>query len=128
METFAGWRADRRGGRLVDALEARRDRHTLIITSQRQRRFGRRAEALQRNDGLNGINTAAINMPHLSTGAMRALSRVRHRLGWAGTRRFNGQSPPTDGTTNGVVVHWPRAIKAAKSVAVHHVTDIAPTG
>src|SRR6185312_14092572 len=140
MEVFAGYGefADHEAGRLVQAIEdlGRMD-NTLIFYILGDN--GASAEG-----GMNGLFNEATYFNGVSESVEDVLKHYdelggplsygHYAAGWA----VAGDTPFTwtkqvaanyGGTRNGMVVHWPRRIKARGEVRSqwHHVIDIAPT-
>ncbi len=140
METFAGFgeHTDEQVGRLVDALNAMGvmdDTLFLYIVGDN----GASAEggpegAYNEMMALNGLpQSAAINLPHLDDwGGPSTFPHYAIGWAWAGDTPFQWTKQIAShygGTTNGVVVHWPRRIRAGGDFRTQftHVTDVAPT-
>jgi arylsulfatase len=140
METFAGFatHTDEQIGRLVDALSAMDVMdNTLFIYIAGDN--GASAEggpegAYNEMMALNGIiNTAAINMPHLDHwGDPSTFPHYAIGWAWAGDAPFQWTKQIAShygGTTNGMVIRWPKRIKARGGFRSQftYATDIAPT-
>jgi len=83
---------------------------------------------------LNGIiSNAAINMPHINEwGGPSTFPHYAIGWAWAGDTPFQWTKQIAShfgGTRNGMVMHWPKRIKAKGEIRPQfsHVTDIAPT-
>lgn len=140
METFAGFceHTDEQVGRLVDAL---RDMGELddtlfiyIVGDNGASAEGGPEGAYNEMMALNGIvSTSDINMPHLDEwGSASTFPHYAIGWAWAGDTPFQWTKQIAShygGTTNGVVIRWPKRIKAKGEFRSQfaHVTDIAPT-
>ena len=140
METYAGFgeHTDEQVGRLVAALESMKVLdNTLfiyIVGDNGASAEGGPEGAYNEMMALNGIvNTAAINMPHLDEwGSPTTFPHYAIGWAWAGDTPFQWTKQIAShygGTTNGIVIHWPKRIKAKGEIRSQftHVTDIAPT-
>jgi len=140
METFAGFgeQTDEQVGRLVDALQdmgvTDNTLFVYMVGDNGASAEGGPEGAYNEMMALNGIiNTAAINMPQLEHwGDASTFPHYAIGWAWAGDTPFQWTKQIAShygGTTNGVVVRWPRRIKATGEVRSQftHVTDIAPT-
>ena len=141
MEVFAGFGeyADYEIGRLIQAIErpgpARQHADLLHRRRQRGERRRRHERPVQRDDLLQRRARDRRRRSSSTTTTWAARSPIRHyAAGWA----VAGDTPFTwtkqvagsyGGTRNGMVVHWPKGIKAKGEVRSqwHHVIDIAPT-
>ena len=140
METFAGFaeHTDHEVGRLVQALE---DMGVLdntlliyIVGDNGASAEGGPEGAYNEMMALNGIiSTAEINTPHLENwGDPTTFPHYAIGWAWAGDTPFQWTKQIAShygGTTNGVVVHWPKRVPKGGGVRSQftHVTDIAPT-
>ena len=141
MEVFAGFGeyADYEIGRLIQAIEdlGQLDNTLDLLHRRRQRRERRRRHErpVQRDDLLQRRARNRRRTSSSTTTSWAARTPIRHyAAGWA----VAGDTPFTwtkqvagsyGGTRNGMVVHWPKGIKAKGEVRSqwHHVIDIAPT-
>ena len=141
MEVFAGFGeyADTEIGRLVDAIEdigpARQHARLLHRRRQRHERRRRHERHVQRDDLLQRRRrrpSPDILKHYDELGG--PMSYPHMAAGWA----VAGDTPFTwtkqvasnfGGTRNGMVVYWPKRIKAKGEVRsqFHHVIDVAPT-
>ena len=140
METFAGFaeHTDHEVGRLVQALEdmGAMDNTLLIyiVGDNGASAEGGPEGAYNEMMALNGIiSTAAINMPHINEwGDPSTFPHYAIGWAWAGDTPFQWTKQIAShfgGTRNGMVMHWPKRIKAKGEIRSQfsHVTDIAPT-
>src|SRR5712692_9887795 len=140
MVTFAGFaeHTDHEVGRLVQALEqmGAMDNTLLIyiVGDNGASAEGGPEGAYNEMMALNGIiSTAAINMPHLDAwGDPSTFPHYAIGWAWAGDTPFQWTKQIAShfgGTRNGMVMHWPKRIKAKGEIRSQfsHVTDIAPT-
>jgi len=140
METFAGFAShtDEQVGRLVSALTSMdvmdNTLFIYIVGDNGASAEGGPEGAYNEMMALNGIiNTAAINMPHLDHwGDPTTFPHYAIGWAWAGDTPFQWTKQIAShygGTTNGMVIRWPRRIKARGQFRSQftHVTDIAPT-
>ena len=120
METFAGFaeHTDEQVGRLVDALQAMgvldNTLFIYIVGDNGASAEGGPEGAYNEMMALNGIiSTAAINMPHLDDwGGPTTFPHYAIGWAWAGDTPFQWTKQIAShygGTTNGMVIHWPRA-------------------
>src|SRR3989440_4764336 len=140
METFAGFaeHTDEQVGRLVNALQemGALDNTLLIyiVGDNGASAEGGPEGAYNEMMALNGIiSTAAINMPHINEwGDPSTFPHYAIGWAWAGDTPFQWTKQIAShfgGTRNGMVMHWPKRIKAKGEIRSQfsHVTDIAPT-
>jgi len=140
METFAAFaeHTDEQVGRLVAALEEMGELdNTLlyyIVGDNGASAEGGPEGAYNEMMALNGIvNTAAINLPHLDGwGGPSTFPHYAIGWAWAGDTPFQWTKQIAShygGTTNGVVVHWPKRVRAKGEIRSQfsHVVDVAPT-
>jgi arylsulfatase A-like enzyme len=140
METFAGFteHTDEQVGRLVDGLQEMgvldNTLFIYIIGDNGASAEGGPEGAYNEMMALNGIiNTAEINMPHLDNwGDPSTFPHYAIGWAWAGDTPFQWTKQIAShygGTTNGVVIQWPKRIKAKGEFRSQftHCTDIAPT-
>jgi arylsulfatase len=140
METFAGFaeHTDHEVGRLVQALEemGAMDNTLLIyiVGDNGASAEGGPEGAYNEMMALNGIiSNAAINMPHINEwGGPSTFPHYAIGWAWAGDTPFQWTKQIAShfgGTRNGMVMHWPKRIKARGEIRPQfsHVTDIAPT-
>jgi len=140
METYAGFaeHTDHEVGRLVQALEEMgvMDNTLLIyiVGDNGASAEGGPEGAYNEMMALNGIiSTAAINMPHINQwGDPSTFPHYAIGWAWAGDTPFQWTKQIAShfgGTRNGMVMHWPKRIKARGEIRSQfsHVTDIAPT-
>jgi len=140
METFAGFgeHTDEQIGRLVDTLNDMgvmdNTLFIYIVGDNGASAEGGPEGAYNEIMALNGIvQTAAINMPHLDDwGGPSTFPHYAIGWAWAGDTPFQWTKQIAShygGTTNGLVIHWPKRIKAKGEIRSQftYVTDIAPT-
>jgi arylsulfatase len=140
MEAFAGFaeHTDEQVGRLVETLETMGAMdNTLffyIVGDNGASAEGGPEGAYNEMMALNGIiNTAKINLPHLEHwGDPTTFPHYAVGWAWAGDTPFQWTKQIAShygGTTNGVVVRWPKRIRARGAVRSQftYVTDVAPT-
>ena len=140
METFAGFgeHTDEQIGRLVDALNAMGvmddTLFVYMVGDNGASAEGGPEGAYNEMMALNGLpQNSAINLPHLDDwGGPSTFPHYAIGWAWAGDTPFQWTKQIAShygGTTNGVVVHWPRRINARGEFRSQftHVTDIAPT-
>lgn len=140
METFAGFaeHTDHEVGRLVAALEEMGEmENTLffyIIGDNGASAEGGPEGAYNEMMALNGIiGNASQMMSHIEDwGGPTTFPHYAIGWAWAGNTPFQWTKQVAShfgGTRNGVVVHWPKGIKARGEVRSQfsHVVDIAPT-
>jgi len=140
METFAGFaeHTDEQVGRLVQALQDMgvmdNTLFIYVVGDNGASAEGGPEGAYNEMMALNGIiNTAEINMPHLEEwGGPSTFPHYAIGWAWAGDTPFQWTKQVAShygGTTNGLVVYWPRRIKANGEIRSQfsYVTDIAPT-
>jgi len=140
MEVYAGFgeHTDEQVGRLVDALQEMgvmdNTLFIYIVGDNGASAEGGPAGAYNEMMALNGITQdAATNLPHLDDwGGPSTFPHFAIGWAWAGDTPFQWTKQIAShygGTTNGVVIHWPRGIKAKGELRSQftHVTDIAPT-
>ena len=141
MEVFAGFGeyADYEIGRLVQAIEdlGQLDNTLDLLHRRRQRRERRRRHErpVQRDDLLQrrARDRRRTSSSTTTNWAARSPIRTTPPAGpWPATRPFTWTKQVAanyGGTRNGMVVHWPKGIKAKGEVRSqwHHVIDIAPT-
>ena len=142
MEVFAGFGeyADTEIGRLIDTIRRTRAarQHAGLLHHRRQRRLrrGRHERPLQRDDLFQRAcpRTIELQISSTSTSSAGRYGHNHYAAGWA----VAGDTPFTwtkqiagsyGGTRNGMVVYWPKGIKAKNEVRSqwHHVIDVAPT-
>ena len=140
METFAGFgeHTDEQIGRLVDALHGLgvmdNTLFIYIVGDNGASAEGGPEGAYNEMMALNGIvQDAKINLPHLEDwGGPSTFPHYAIGWAWAGDTPFQWTKQIAShygGTTNGLVIHWPKRIKAKGELRSQftHVTDIAPT-
>jgi arylsulfatase A-like enzyme len=140
METFAGFaeHTDHEVGRLVQALEDMgvMDNTLLIyiVGDNGASAEGGPEGAYNEMMALNGIvSNAVINMPHINEwGGPSTFPHYAIGWAWAGDTPFQWTKQIAShfgGTRNGMVMHWPKRIKAKGEIRSQfsHVTDIGPT-
>ena len=141
MEVFAGFGeyADHEIGRLIQAIEdlGQLDNTLIfyIVGDNGASAEGTHERPVQRDDLLQRRPRNRRRTSSSTTTSWAARTPIRHyAAGWA----VAGDTPFTwtkqvagsyGGTRNGMVVHWPKGIKAKGEVRSqwHHVIDIAPT-
>jgi arylsulfatase A-like enzyme len=140
METFAGFAAhtDHEIGRLVAQLEAigELDNTLLfyIVGDNGSSAEGGPEGTYNEMMALNGIiGKAEQMMDHIDTwGGPTTFPHFAIGWAWAGNTPFQWTKQVAShfgGTRNGMVMHWPKGIKAKGEIRsqFHHVIDIAPT-
>jgi len=140
METFAGFgeHTDEQIGRLVGVLEDTgvmdNTLFIYIVGDNGASAEGGPEGAYNEMMALNGIvQTTAINLPHLEDwGSPSTFPHYAIGWAWAGDAPFQWTKQIAShygGTTNGLVIHWPKRIKAKGEFRQQftYVTDIAPT-
>ena len=141
METFAGFgeHTDNEVGRLVAQLEAIGElENTLffyIVGDNGASAEGGPEGTYNEMMALNGIvGKAEQMMAHLDTwGGPTTYPHFAIGWAWAGNTPFQWTKQVAShfgGTRNGMVMHWPKGIKAAGGAVrsqFHHVVDVAPT-
>jgi len=140
METFAGFgeHTDEQVGRLVQGLEQMgvmdNTLFLYIVGDNGASAEGGPEGAYNEMMALNGIiSTAEVNTPHLEAwGDPTTFPHYAIGWAWAGDTPFQWTKQIAShygGTTNGVVVHWPKRVPKGGGVRSQftHVTDIAPT-
>ena len=140
METYAGFgeHTDEQVGRLVQGLEQMgvmdNTLFLYIVGDNGASAEGGPEGAYNEMMALNGIiSTAEINTPHLENwGDPTTFPHYAIGWAWAGDTPFQWTKQIAShygGTTNGVVVHWPKRVPKGGGVRSQftHVTDIAPT-
>jgi arylsulfatase A-like enzyme len=140
METFAGFaeHTDHEIGRLVAQLEAigalDNTLFYYIVGDNGASAEGGPEGAYNEMMALNGIiGKADQMMPHLDTwGGPTTFPHFAIGWAWAGNTPFQWTKQVAShfgGTRNGMVLHWPRGIKAKGEIRsqFHHVVDVAPT-
>ena len=140
METYAGFgeHTDEQVGRLVQGLEQMgvmdNTLFLYIVGDNGASAEGGPEGAYNEMMALNGIvSTAQINMPHYDEwGSPSTFPHYAIGWAWAGDTPFQWTKQIAShygGTTNGVVVHWPKRVPKGGGVRSQftHVTDIAPT-
>ncbi len=140
MEVYAGFaeHTDHEVGRLIDALDKMGELdNTLffyIVGDNGASAEGGPEGTYNEMMALNGIiGTADQGMPHYDEWGS-ASTYPHYAVGWAHAMNTPFQwakqvASHFGGTRNGMVVHWPKGIKAKGEVRSQfsHVTDIAPT-
>jgi arylsulfatase len=140
METFAGFaeHTDHEVGRLVAQLEAIGElENTLffyIVGDNGSSAEGGPEGTYNEMMALNGIiGKADQMMSHLeSWGGPTTYPHFAIGWAWAGNTPFQWTKQVAShfgGTRNGMVIHWPRGIRAKGEIRrqFHHVVDVAPT-
>jgi arylsulfatase len=140
METFAGFgeHTDREVGRLVAQLESLGELDdTLffyIVGDNGSSAEGGPEGTYNENMALNGIiGKADQMMDHVENwGGPDTYPHFAIGWAWAGNTPFQWTKQVAShfgGTRNGMIVHWPRNIRAKGEIRsqFHHVVDIAPT-
>ncbi|MBX3464748.1 MAG: arylsulfatase [Planctomycetes bacterium] len=140
METFAGFaeHTDHEVGRLVAQLEALGElENTLflyVVGDNGASAEGGPEGTFNENMALNGIiGRAEQMMAHIDDwGAPSTYPHFAVGWAWAGNTPFQWTKQVAShfgGTRNGLVVHWPRGIRAKGEIRsqFHHVIDVAPT-
>ncbi|QOV90922.1 arylsulfatase [Humisphaera borealis] len=140
METFAGFaeHTDAEVGRLVEQLEKTGQLdNTLffyIVGDNGSSAEGGPEGTYNEMMALNGIvGKAEQMMDHIDTwGDPTTFPHFAIGWAWAGNTPFQWTKQVAShfgGTRNGMVMHWPKGIKASGEVRsqFHHVVDIAPT-
>lgn len=141
METFAGFgeHTDHEVGRLVAQLEAIGELdNTLffyIVGDNGSSAEGGPEGTYNEMMALNGIvGKAEQMMAHLDTwGGPTTYPHFAIGWAWAGNTPFQWTKQVAShfgGTRNGMVLHWPKGIKASGGAVrsqFHHVVDVAPT-
>ncbi|HEY2797427.1 MAG TPA: arylsulfatase [Thermoanaerobaculia bacterium] len=140
METYAGFgeHTDEQVGRLVQGLEQMgvmdNTLFIYIVGDNGASAEGGPEGAYNEMMALNGIvSTAEINAPHLEQwGDPTTFPHYAIGWAWAGDTPFQWTKQIAShygGTTNGVVIHWPKRVPKGGGVRSQfaHVTDIAPT-
>jgi arylsulfatase len=140
METYAGFgeHTDEQIGRLVDALNAMgvmdETLFVYMVGDNGASAEGGPVGAYNEVMALNGLpQSAATNIAHLDDwGGPTTFPHYAIGWAWAGDTPFQWTKQIAShygGTTNGVVVRWPRRIAARGEFRSQftHVTDIAPT-
>jgi arylsulfatase A-like enzyme len=140
METFAGFAAhtDAEVGRLVAQLEAigalENTLFFYIVGDNGASAEGGPEGTVNEMMALNGIvGKAEFMLPHLDTWG-GPTTYPHYAIGWAWATNTPFQwtkqvASHFGGTRNGMVMHWPKGIKAKGEVRsqFHHVIDVAPT-
>jgi arylsulfatase len=140
METFAGFaeHTDNEVGRLVAQLEAigalENTLFYYIVGDNGASAEGGPEGAYNEMMALNGIiGKADQMMPHIDDwGGPTTFPHFAIGWAWAGNTPFQWTKQVAShfgGTRNGMVLHWPKGIKAKGEVRsqFHHVVDVAPT-
>jgi arylsulfatase len=140
METFAGFaeHTDHEIGRLVAQLEAigalDNTLFYYIVGDNGASAEGGPEGTFNEMMALNGINGKAEQMMgHIDTwGGPTTFPHFAIGWAWAGNTPFQWTKQVAShfgGTRNGMVLHWPKGIKAKGEVRsqFHHVVDVAPT-
>jgi arylsulfatase A-like enzyme len=140
METFAGFAAhtDHEVGRLVSQLEAigalDNTLFYYIVGDNGSSAEGGPEGTYNEMMALNGIiGKADQMMQHIDTwGGPTTFPHFAIGWAWAGNTPFQWTKQVAShfgGTRNGMVLHWPRGIKARGELRsqFHHVIDVAPT-
>ncbi len=140
METFAGFaeHTDHEVGRLVAQLEAINELDNTIffyiVGDNGASAEGGPEGTYNEMMALNGIiGTADQMMGHIDTwGGPTTFPHFAIGWAWAGNTPFQWTKQVAShfgGTRNGMVLHWPKGIKAKGEVRsqFHHVIDVAPT-
>jgi arylsulfatase len=140
METFAGFAAhtDHEVGRLVAQLEAigalDNTLFYYIVGDNGASAEGGPEGTFNEMMALNGIiGKADQMMQHIDTwGGPTTFPHFAIGWAWAGNTPFQWTKQVAShfgGTRNGMVLHWPKGIKAKGEVRsqFHHVVDVAPT-
>jgi arylsulfatase len=140
METFAGFaeHTDHEVGRLVDQLEKiGAMENTLffyIVGDNGSSAEGGPEGTYNEMMALNGIvGKAEQMMDHIDTwGDPTTFPHFAIGWAWAGNTPFQWTKQVAShfgGTRNGMVMHWPKGIKAGGEIRsqFHHVIDVAPT-
>jgi arylsulfatase A-like enzyme len=140
METFAGFAAhtDHEVGRLVAQLEAigalDNTLFYYIVGDNGASAEGGPEGTFNEMMALNGmIGKADQMMQHIDTwGGPTTFPHFAIGWAWAGNTPFQWTKQVAShfgGTRNGMVLHWPRGIKAKGELRsqFHHVVDVAPT-
>lgn len=140
METFAGFaeHTDHEVGRLVSQLEAIGDLdNTLffyIVGDNGASAEGGPEGTYNEMMALNGIvGKADQMMDHIEAwGDATTFPHFAIGWAWAGNTPFQWTKQVAShfgGTRNGMVLHWPKGIKAKNEIRsqFHHVVDVAPT-
>jgi len=140
METFAGFaeHTDHEVGRLVARLEAigalENTVFLYIVGDNGASAEGGPEGALNETMALNGIVDKAENMvKHIDAwGDPTTFPHFAIGWAWAGNTPFQWTKQVAShfgGTRNGMVLHWPKGIKAKGEIRsqFHHVVDVAPT-
>jgi arylsulfatase A-like enzyme len=140
METFAGFgeHTDEQVGRLVDALNDMgvmdNTLFIYIVGDNGASAEGGPEGTYNEMMALNGIvQDVKNNLPHLEDwGGPSTFPHYAIGWAWAGDTPFQWTKQVAShygGTTNGLVIHWPKRIKAKGEIRSQftHITDIAPT-
>ena len=140
MEVFAGFaeHTDDEVGRLVDALEARGElENTLfiyIVGDNGASAEGGMIGLFNENTYFNAVEeTLEMQLKHIDElGTEKTYNHFAAGWAVAGNTPFSWTKQVASnfgGTRNGMVMHWPKGIKAKNEVRsqFHHVIDIAPT-
>jgi arylsulfatase A-like enzyme len=140
METYAGFgeHTDEQIGRVVDALNVMgvmdNTLFIYIVGDNGASAEGGPAGAYNEMMALNGIvQDAKSNLQHIDEwGSPSTFPHYAIGWAWAGDTPFQWTKQIAShfgGTTNGLVIHWPKRIKGIGQVRGQfaHVTDIAPT-
>jgi len=140
METFAGFaeHTDHQVGRLVAQLEAigalDNTLFYYIVGDNGASAEGGPEGTFNEMMALNGINGKADQMMgHIDTwGGPTTFPHFAIGWAWAGNTPFQWTKQVAShfgGTRNGMVLHWPKGIKAKGELRsqFHHVVDVAPT-
>jgi len=140
METFAGFaeHTDHEVGRLVAQLEAigalDNTLFYYIVGDNGASAEGGPEGTFNEMMALNGINGKAEQMmQHIDTwGGPTTFPHFAIGWAWAGNTPFQWTKQVAShfgGTRNGMVLHWPKGIKAKGELRsqFHHVVDVAPT-
>ncbi len=140
METFAGFaeHTDHEVGRLVAQLEAIGELNNTvffyIVGDNGSSAEGGPEGTYNEMMALNGIiGKADQMMTHIDTwGGPATFPHFAIGWAWAGNTPFQWTKQVAShfgGTRNGMVLHWPKGIKAKGEVRsqFHHVIDVAPT-
>jgi arylsulfatase len=140
METFAGFaeHTDHEVGRLVDQLQAIGELHNTlfyyIVGDNGSSAEGGPEGTYNEMMALNGIvGNASQMMGHLEDwGGPTTFPHFAIGWAWAGNTPFQWTKQVAShfgGTRNGMVLHWPKGIRARGEIRsqFHHVIDVAPT-
>jgi arylsulfatase A-like enzyme len=140
MEVFAGFaeHTDHEVGRLVDALEARGELENTvfiyIVGDNGSSAEGGMIGLFNENTYFNAVEeTLEMQLKHIDElGTEKTYNHFAAGWAVAGNTPFTWTKQVASnfgGTRNGMVMHWPKGIKAKNEVRsqFHHVIDIAPT-